>query len=110
MKYTRILANALGTHKGYIADVGYDSGDEETHIDIIYEDEDVETTTVAEALQKRSFHQEGRSREPDRTFELVPGANANNTKAKTALAAVVFTDVYVVSPCVVLLPRPITFL
>ena len=62
----------LGTHKGYIADVGYDSEDEETQIDIIYEDQDVETTTVAEALQKRSFHQEGRCREPDRTFELVP--------------------------------------
>ena len=62
----------LGTHKGYIADVGYDSGDEETQIDIIYEDQDLETTTVTDALQKRSFHQEGGNWEPDRNFELVP--------------------------------------
>ena len=40
----------MGIHKGYIADVGYDSEDDETQIDIIYEDQDIRTVRAIEAL------------------------------------------------------------
>ena len=63
----------LGVHKGCIADVGYDSGEGETQIDIIYEDQDVETLTATEALQTRRFQKETKDEENNkRNFELAP--------------------------------------
>ena len=63
----------LGTHKGYVADVGYDSGDEETQIDIIYEDQDIGAMPIATALEARSFTKKGRAEiNYTENFDLIP--------------------------------------
>ena len=54
----------------YIADVGYDSGEDETQIDIIYEDQDIRTVRVIEALQQRELHPKGRECDYGETFSL----------------------------------------
>ena len=60
----------MGTHKGYIADVGYDSEGEETQIDIIYEDQDIRTIGAIEALQQRELHPKGGGCDFEETFAL----------------------------------------
>ena len=60
----------MGIHKGYIADVGYDSAEDETQIDIIYEDEDIRTVRAIEALQQRELHPEGGECDYEETFSL----------------------------------------
>ena len=60
----------VGAHKGYVADAGYDSEEEETQVDIIYEDQDIRTVSIKEALQKREFQLGGNSEDPSETFEL----------------------------------------
>ena len=60
----------MGIHKGYIADVGYDSGEDETQIDIIYEDQDIRTVRAIEALQQRELHPKGRECDYGETFSL----------------------------------------
>ena len=73
----------FGMHKGYIADINppgantenttSPADEEKTQIDIIYEDQDVVTTTMVDAIQKRSS---GSDNSTDTTknhdFELVP--------------------------------------
>ena len=51
-------------------DAGYDSEEKETQVDIIYEDQDIRTVSIKEALQKREFQLDGNSEDPSETFEL----------------------------------------
>ena len=53
-----------GIHKGYVADAGYDSDEGETLIDIIYEDQDIRTVSITEALQKREFKRKEDTNDP----------------------------------------------
>ena len=73
----------FGMHKGYIADINppgaktketFSLADEEkTQIDIIYEDQDVVTTTIVDTIQKRSFgKEESTDTTENQDFELVP--------------------------------------
>ena len=41
----------MGVHKGYVADAGYDSDEGETQVGIIYEDQDIRTVNITEALK-----------------------------------------------------------
>ena len=60
----------MGIHKGYIADVGYDSAEDETQIDIIYEDQDIRTISAIEALQQRELHPKGGECDLEEAFAL----------------------------------------
>ena len=53
-----------------VADVGYNSDDDETQMDIIYEDQDIRTVNIKEALQKREFKSTGSNSDPAEAFEL----------------------------------------
>ena len=77
-------------HKGYVADAGYDSDDEATQIDVIYEGGDLRTVNVGEALLQREFQTPGGDSVPSSPFELRkmqlrpkrPAAGACHKRAK----------------------------
>ena len=60
----------MGIHKGYIADVGYNSDDNETQMDIIYEDQDIRTTSVSEIMNQRELRPKGEDCDPEEAFTL----------------------------------------
>ena len=61
----------LGVHKGYIADAGYDSENDETQVDVIYEDGDIRTVAIVEILQQREFQPPGADEGKNGAFPLI---------------------------------------